>query len=93
MILEKVKSTGRHVAASGHAMCHADASMTSAGGSVCADISMVNVDISVDWSTLTKSTVSRVSGPTCRSHSVTDVGGPCVSWVKKKKWKKDSRGY
>ena len=50
-----------------------------------ADVIVVKVDVSVDWSTLTQSTVGstcqRSAGPTGQPQCVTDKWGPHVSRV------------
>ena len=85
------------MAASGHAMWHADVSMTSSGGEgfadvsmTLADISMSLADISIDRSTLTGQR-STVRGPICRSVAVADRWAPHVSTGKREKERKKEK--
>ena len=89
---QKIKHTARHVAASGHATCYADVSMTSARG-------QQMLMSALTWSTLTKPTVngfdqangqrvhfsSGSAGPTCQWHRVTDGWGPHIRVFRKRK--------
>jgi len=79
------------MAASGRATWHADdimtSAMTSSRGSGLANVSMTNVDVSVDRSTLTsqQSMGPRVMGPTCQPLCVTDRCDPAVEFPGRKK--------
>ena len=82
------------MAASGHAVCHADVSMTSSGGSGMMTSAWPMLTSSLTRSTLTQSTVngqrSPVSGgSTGQSAGLTDRWDPRVSAVQKEKGKRD----
>ena len=59
--MEKEKHTISHVAASEHAMCHADISMMSARGQPYADVIMAFDDVSVDLVSIDQ--VNQSAGP------------------------------
>jgi len=77
------------MAASGRATWHADdimtSAMTSSRGSGLANVSMTNVDVSVESLTSQQSMGPRVMGPTCQPLCVTDRCDPAVEFPGRKK--------